>query len=277
MKFKIVGDSCTDFLPEDRAKEYTVTVPLTIEVGEEEVIDDDTFNQTDFLKKIAEYEGCPKSACPSPEAYMESFEGADEVYVVTISSGLSGSYNSAVLAREMYLEEHPDAKIHVFDSKSASSGQLLIAHLIEQYALSGMSFEEIVDKVSAFRDDLQTTFVLESLETLRKNGRLTGVKAMVANALNIKPYMTATGGIIKQVGQARGIRKALDKMIDYVGEVGTNLTDKVVVIAHCNCVERAKNVEKKLLEKYGFKDSIIIDTKGISTMYANDGGVIVSF
>lgn len=277
MKFKIVGDSCTDFLPEDRAKEYTVTVPLTIEVGEEEIIDDDSFDQTDFLRKIAEYEGCPKSACPSPETYMESFEGAEEVYVVTISSGLSGSYNSAELAREMYLEEHPNAKIHVFDSKSASSGQLLIAHLIEQYALNGTPFEEIVDKVSAFRDDLQTTFVLESLETLRKNGRLTGVKAMVANALNIKPYMTATGGIIKQVGQARGIRKALDKMIDYVGEVGTNLTDKVVVIAHCNCVERAKNVEKKLLEKYGFKDSIIIDTKGISTMYANDGGVIVSF
>ncbi len=277
MKFKIVGDSCTDFLPEDRAKEYTVTVPLTIEVGEEQVIDDDSFNQKEFLKKIADYEGCPKSACPSPEAYMESFEGAEEVYVVTLSSGLSGSYNSAEIAREMYLEEHPDAKIHVFDSKSASSGQLLIAHLIEKYALNGMSFEEIVDKVSAFRDDLHTTFVLESLETLRKNGRLTGVKAMVANALNIKPYMAVTDGTIKQIGQARGIRKALDKMIDYIGEVGTNLSDKVVVIAHCNCMERAKSVERKLVEKYGFKDSIIIDTKGISSMYANDGGVIVSF
>ncbi|MBQ9984328.1 MAG: DegV family protein [Lachnospiraceae bacterium] len=277
MKFKIVGDSCTDFLPEDRAKEYTVTVPLTIEVGDEEVIDDDSFNQKEFLKKIAEYEGCPKSACPSPEAYMESFKGAEEVYVVTISSGLSGSYNSAELAREMYLEEHPNAKIHVFDSKSASSGQLLIAHLIEQYALNGTPFEEIVDKVSAFRDDLQTTFVLESLETLRKNGRLTGVKALVASALNIKPYMKATGGTIQQIGQARGIKKALDKMIDYIGEVGTNLSDKVVVIAHCNCMERAKSVEKKLVEKYGFKDSIIIDTKGISSMYANDGGVIVSF
>jgi len=104
-----------------------------------------------------------------------------------------------------------------------------------------------------------------------------GVKAMVATALNIKPYMKATGGTIQQIGQARGIKKALDKMIDYIGEVGTNLTEKVVVIAHCNCLERAKSVEKKLLEKYAFKDSLIIDTKGISSMYANDGGVIVSF
>ncbi len=277
MKFKIVGDSCTDFLPEDREKEYIVTVPLTIAVGDDEVIDDDNFNQGAFLKKIADYEGCPKSACPSPDAYMKSFEGAQEVYVVTLSSGLSGSYNSAESARQMYLEEHPNVKIHVFDSKSASSGQLLIAHLIEKYVLIGMSFEEIVEKVTAFRDELHTTFVLDDLETLRKNGRLTGVKAMVANALNIKPYLKLEDGTIQQIGQARGMRKALDKMIEYIGEVGTNLSDKVVIISHCNCMERAKDVEKKLLSEYGFKDSLIIDTKGISTMYANDGGVIVSF
>lgn len=277
MKFKIVGDSCTDFVPEDIAKDYIVSVPLTIDIGGYEVIDDETFNQAEFLKKVAEYEGCPKSACPSPELYMESFEGADNVYVVTLSSQLSGSYNSAQLAKQMYEEEHPEVKVHVFDSKSASSGQLLIAHLIEQYALAGMEFEEIVEKVEIFRDGIETTFVLETLETLRKNGRLTGVKAMVANALNIKPYMKATGGTITQIGQARGIKKALDKMIDYVGEVGVNLTGKVVVIAHCNCLERAKCVEKKLLERYSFKASLIIDTKGISSMYANDGGVIVAF
>ena len=277
MKFKIVGDSCTDFLPEDRAKEYMVTVPLTIDIGGFQVVDDDTFNQEDFLARVAEYDGCPRSACPSPEAYMESFEGAEEVYVVTLSSGLSGSYNSAELAKNMYLEEHPDAKIHVFDSKSASSGQLLIARLIEEYALNGMAFEEVVEQVSAFRDGLETTIVLETLEALRNNGRLTGVKALVASALNIKPYMKATGGTIQQIGQARGIKKALDKMIEYIGEVGTNLSDKVVVIAHCNCLERAKGVEKKLMEKYGFKSSLIIDTKGISSMYASDGGVIVAF
>lgn len=277
MRFKIVGDSCTDFIPEDLKKEYIVSVPLTIDVDNYEVVDDESFDQADFLKRVAEYQGCPKSACPSPETYMESFKGAENVYVVTLSAQLSGSCNSAELAKKMYQEEHPDIKIHVFDSKSASSGQLLLAYLIEQYALEGMEFEELVEKVTAFRDEMQTAFVLESLETLRKNGRLTGVKALVASALNIKPYMKADNGTIAQAGQARGIKKALGKMIDFVGEVGENLTEKTVIIANCNCRERAKEVEEQLMERYHFKKSMIIDTRGISSLYANDGGVIISF
>lgn len=277
MKFKIIGDSCTDFIPEDLEKEYIVSVPLTIDVDSYEIVDDESFDQADFLKRVAAYQGCPKSACPSPEIYMESFEDAENVYVVTLSAQLSGSYNSAELAKRMYQEEHPETKIHVFDSKSASSGQLLLAHLIEQYALSGMEFETIVEKVTAFREKMQTTFVLESLETLRKNGRLTGVKALVASALNIKPYMKAVDGSIAQAGQARGINKALGKMVDFVGEVGENLTEKTVIIANCNCYERAKAVEKELMERYHFKESMIIDTRGISSLYANDGGVIVAF
>ncbi len=277
MKFKIIGDSCTDFIPEDLEKEYIVSVPLTIDVDNYEIVDDESFDQADFLKRVAAYQGCPKSACPSPEIYMKSFADAENVYVVTLSAQLSGSYNSAQLAKRMYQEEHPETKIHVFDSKSASSGQLLLAHLIEQYALAGMEFETIVEKVTAFREKMQTTFVLESLETLRKNGRLTGVKALVASALNIKPYMKAVDGSIAQAGQARGIKKALGKMVDFVGEVGENFTEKTVIIANCNCYERAKEVEKELMERYHFKESMIIDTRGISSLYANDGGVIVSF
>lgn len=277
MRFKIVGDSCTDFLPEDLAKDYIVSVPLTIDVNGFEIVDDESFDQADFLRRVAEFEGCPKSACPSPERYMESFAGAENIYIVTLSAQLSGSYNSAELAKKIYQEEHPDVKIHVFDSKSASCGQLLIAHLIESYALAGAEFDEIVKNVTAFRDSMQTTFVLESLETLRKNGRLTGVKALMANALNIKPYMKAVDGTIAQAGQARGIKKALGKMIDYIGEVGENLSDRTVIVANCNCYDRAKEVEKELMERYQFKESLIIDTKGISSLYANDGGVIVAF
>ncbi|MDE5863801.1 MAG: DegV family protein, partial [Lachnospiraceae bacterium] len=234
MKFKIVGDSCTDFTSEDMKKEYMVSVPLTIDVGGFEVVDDEKFDQADFLKRVAEYEGCPKSACPSPESYIQSFADASEIFVVTLSSQLSGSYNSAELAKNMYMEEHPEVKIQVFDSKSASSGQFLLVHLIEKLALEGRGFEEIVDKVTAVRDEMETVFVLETLDTLRKNGRLTGVKALVATALNIKPYMKAVDGSIAQAGQARGMKKALDKMAEYIGEIGKNLSEKTVVIAHCN-------------------------------------------
>ncbi|MCM1180293.1 MAG: DegV family protein [Clostridium sp.] len=277
MKFKIVGDSCTDFTVEDLNREYMALVPLTIDVGGYEVKDDAAFDQADFLKRVAEYPECPKSACPSPERYMESFQGAEQVYVVTLSSQLSGSYNSAQLAGRIYKEEHPEIDIHVFDSRSASCGQFLLAHLIEKYALAGMEFEEIIEKVTAFRDEMQTAFVLESLDTLRKNGRLTAVKAFVASALNIKPYMKAVNGTIAQAGQARGIHKAIGKMVDFVGEIGQNLTDKTVVIANCNCLERAKAVERELMERYHFKESVVIDTRGISSLYANDGGVIIAF
>lgn len=277
MRFKIIGDSCTDLTKEDLAKEYFVSVPLSIEVDGIEIVDDETFDQADFLLKVAAYSGCPKSACPAPESYMQNFEGAQEIYMITLSSQLSGSYNSAMLAKQMYEEEHPEVKIHVFDSESASSGQLLIAHLIEEYALAGKPFSEIVEKVTAFRDEMKTTFVLESLDALRKNGRLSGVKALVASALNIKPYMRAEKGNILQVGQARGMKQAIGKMIDYIGEVGKDLETKTVIIANCNCYERAQSVEKELLERYHFKDSLIIDTKGISTLYASDGGIIVCF
>lgn len=211
MKFKIVGDSCTDFIPEDLEKDYIVSVPLTIDVDGHEVVDDDTFNQADFLKRVAEFQGCPKSACPSPEAYMESFKGAENVYVVTLSALLSGSYNSAMIAKSMYEEEHPEIKVHIFDSKSAACGQLLLAHMIEKYALEGLEFDEIIEKIETFRDEeMQTLFVLETLETLRKNGRLTGVKAIVATALNIKPYMKAENGEIAQEGH---VSEALKKRL----------------------------------------------------------------
>lgn len=277
MKFKIVGDSCTDFTEEDRKKEYIVSVPLTISVGEDEIIDDESFDQELFLKKVAAYPQCPKSACPSPEMYMRSFEGADMVFVVTLSQHLSGSYNSAVLAKSMYEEEYPGTKVHVFDSESASSGQLLIAYKIEEYALQGASYEEIVERVETFRNEMQTMFVLESLETLRKNGRLSRVKALAAAALNIKPYMMAVDGQIVQAGQARGIKQAIGKMINYMGTIGKDYEDKTVMIAHCNCLERARETERKIMEQYSFKDSKIIDTRGISSLYANEGGVIVSF
>ncbi len=277
MKFKIVGDSCTDLLPEDLDKKYMVSVPLTIDIGGYEIVDDETFNQEDFLRRTAAYADCPKSACPSPDAYMNAFEGAGDVYVITLSGKLSGSYNSALLAKNLYIEDNPDTNIHIFDSKSAAAGQYLIAKKIEEYALANVDFGDIVEKVTKYVDELKTVFVLESLEALRKNGRLSNIKATVANVLSIKPYMEAVDGIVEQVGQTRGIKKALNKMIEYSGEIGKDMKNKVVAISHCNCYDRALEVKNSMMEKYHFKDFVILDTKGISSLYASDGGIIVAF
>ena len=278
MSYRIVVDSCGELTQEMKDSGCFVNVPLTITVGEHHIVDDETFNQADFLKKVAECPDCPKSSCPSPEKYMESYRcDADHVYAVTLSANLSGSYNSAVLGKNLYEEEYGDKPIHVFDSRSASVGQTLIALKIAECEEVGMSFEEVVETVENYIVDQITYFVLESLEALRKNGRLTGMKALVATALNIKPYCGATPeGTIFQAGQARGIKKALSKMVDVFVEQLKNPQEKIVAISHCNCFERALSVKRMLEEKIKVKKIIVLDTNGISSTYASDGGIIVS-
>lgn len=208
---------------------------------------------------------------------MEGYRcDADHVYAVTLSAELSGSYNSAVLGKNLYHEEYGSKDIHVFNSCSASVGETLIALKIAECEEKGMEFSQIIETVEAYIRGQHTYFVLETLDTLRKNGRLKGVKAVVATALNIKPVMGATpDGNICQLGQARGIKKALAKLSEEVIKDLKDSKDKVLAISHCNCRERAEYIRDTLMKAAEFKDSIILDTAGISSMYAADGGVIV--
>lgn len=278
MSYKIVVDSCGE-LPENLKKDpHFETVSLSMDVDEYHIVDDETFDQADFLKKVAASPNCPKSSCPSPKRYVEAYEGeAEHVYAVTLSAELSGSHNSAVLAKKLYKEEHDDKKIWIFNSRSASVGETLAAMKIQQCEEAGMPFEKVVKTVEAYLDSMNTFFVLESLETLRKNGRLTGVKALVASALNIKPVMGATDeGTIYQLGQARGVRKALMKMVEQIGEKTPDIKNRVLGIAHCNCPERALEVKKEIIARYMPKGIFVVDTAGISSLYANDGGIIIA-
>lgn len=281
MKFKIVADSCCDFDDAGEKLDNVQIIPLTLQVAGEDIIDDETFDQLAFIKKVSECSESPKSACPAPGTYMEAYEGDyDWVFVVTLSGNLSGSYNSAEIGRQMYYEEHPDdkKKIHVFDSCSASAGEGRIVALIHELCnTNGESFESVVEKVNAYKLEMKTYFVLETLETLRKNGRLTGLQAIVATVLNIKPVMSATDeGVIIKIDQARGIDKALKKMVQHINEKTANQKEKILTITHCNCRERAEMIKAELAKVTHFKDITIGRTKGVATMYANDGGIIIS-
>lgn len=278
MKYRVVVDSCGELTEEMKRDEHFVSAPLTMQLDEYDFVDDESFDQADFLQKTAASPNCPKSACPSPEFYQKAYNcGAEHIYAVTLSAELSGSYNSAELGKNLFLEEHPEAKIHVFNSRSASIGETLIALKIRECEEAGMSFEAVVETVERFIAGQNTWFVLETLETLRKNGRLSNVKAMVANVLKIKPVMVATPeGTIAQLDQARGINKALIKMVNYIAETAEDPENRILAISHCNCKERAMMVRDALLEKMKVKDVFVVDTAGISTMYANDGGIIVA-
>lgn len=277
MSYKVIVDSCGELTEEMKASGNFETASLTMEVGGVRIMDDASFDQADFLRRVAECPESPKSSCPSPEDYMEKYRcEAERVYAVTLTAELSGSYNSAVLAKNLYIEEYGDKNIHVFNSRSASIGETLIAMKVQECEAAGMTFEQVVETVERYIDGQHTYFVLENLDTLRKNGRLTGIKSLVAGALNIKPVMAATPeGTICQIGQARGIKKALAKMADQIAEETQEAEEKILAISNCNCRERAREVERMLLAKMKVKASFIIDTAGISSMYANDGGIIV--
>lgn len=277
MNFKIIVDSCCDLTPEYKANEHFAIVPLTLMVDDYEIIDDETFDQADFLAKVAASRNCPKSACPSPERYMEEYKKIDgDIYVVTLSAELSGSYNSARVAAEMYAEQGGKNNVYIVNSRSAASGEVLIALKLYEQAMAGMNFEDMKVMIEEFTDDMSTFFVLESLETLRKNGRLSTMQAIIAKTLNIKPVMKATPiGTIEKVEQLRGFSKAVSRMIEIIAVEVKNQENKTAAIAHCNNYDGALKAKETMEKLCKFKDIIIVDTAGVSSMYANDGGIII--
>ena len=277
MVYKIIADSCCDLTDKYRKDPHFQIIPLTLQVGSHSFIDDETFDQKEYIRLVAESPECARTACPSPEAYMKAFEGeADMVFIVTLSQHLSGSYNSAVLGKTLYEEEHgTEKKIHVFSSDSACCGESLIAFKIQELAEAGASFEQIVARVNEFRDHIQTYFVLEDLDTLKKNGRLTGLAAILASALNIKPIMAGDHGVIVKVDQCRGIQKALKQMVEHFMAGCRNPESRTLGITHVNCPERAEQVKKMFLSQARFKNVYVVDAAGVSTTYANNGGIVV--
>lgn len=277
MSYKIVADSCCEFPSELANDSRYEIVPLGLEVGDELIMDDESFDQKQFLAKVAACPKCPKSFCPSPEKFKEAYRTeAENVFVFTLSSKLSGSYNSAEIGKQLYQEAYGEKNIFVCDSHSASCGETQLAYKAVEWSEAGLPFEEICKKLIEYRDKMHTYFVLDNLETLRKNGRLTGVKALVASTLSIKPIMAGDAGEIVQLGQAIGIRKSLAKMAETVVKDAVHPEEKTLMITHCNCADRAEQVKEMVLSRIKVKNVVVMDTRGVSSMYANDGGVIVT-
>lgn len=284
MTYKIIGDSCLDLTEELKKDPGFQIIPLTLQVGNVQVIDDETFDQSAFIEMVKACPECPKTACPSPESFKKAYEEADvdAVFVITLSNHLSGSYNSAVLAKELYEEEKKEAgetvtkKIAVIDSLSASSGELDQALYIRDLCEQGLDFETVAEMAEAYSHRMKTYFVLETLDTLRKNGRLSGLQAFFATALNIKPVMGAEEGVIIKLDQARGINKALQRMCDIAVKETGDTSGKRVVICHVNHQERALYVKAELEKRASFKEIVITEAAGVATVYANDGGIILA-
>ena len=277
MSFRIVVDSCCDLTVQMKQEDCFVKVPLTIRSNGSTFVDDESFDQADLLWSMHQSEDAPSTSCPSPQAYLDAYQGADDVYVVTLSALLSGSHNSAEQARILMEEDRPEVNVHVFNSCSAASGELLVALAVQRLASAGMPFKRVLTEVEQFISQMQTMFVLESLENLRKNGRLTKLQAVITGALKIKLFMGATPeGEICKLGQALTIKQALSKMVDKVAADASHV-GRTLAICHCNCLERAFQVKSMIEAKCKFAHILITEAGGITSVYANDGGIVIAY
>lgn len=280
-EYRIIADSSCE-LPEQYMEDSRFElIPFRMEIDGEPIRDSRNINIKNLLEKIAASKTCPKSACPSPDMFIQQMSGDEKrVYIITISSKLSGCYNSAVLAKNLYEEEHDDKQIAVIDSRSASGGESLLALKAMELEEQGLPFEEIVETLESYRDSLYTYVVLDNLETLRKNGRLSRLKAAAASQLHIKPLLEGVMGELIEVEKAIGLRKAWNCMVKRIAKeaaLDAATHTKRIIITHCNNLAGAEKVRDMLKATTNFKEYIIMNTSGLSSLYANDGGIIVAY
>ncbi|TJX14033.1 DegV family protein [Tissierella creatinini] len=277
MKYKIVADSSCD-LNEDLKNRMEVSlVPFKINIDSDSYIDDENIDVYDMIDKMKVSPNPIKTSCPSPADFAAEYKDAENVFVVTISEQLSETYNSAILAKDMIMEEFKDKFIHVFNSKSASIGETLVAFKIKECIDEKLSNNQIVEKVEKFIGDMKTYFISEDLGNLIKNGRILKTKGLIINALNIKPIMGANSeGNIELVDKARGSKKAFKMLVDIIGDSGVKFEERILAISHANALQKAIDL-KDDLKHLNFKEILIVETKGLSTAYVNDGGIIIAF
>lgn len=278
MKYHLVVDSCCELTEDLKESLNAVSIPLKMIIGDEEFIDNENLDLDRFLKLIGNVKELPKSSCPSPGDYAEAFlkSDADYIFTVTLSSRLSGSYNSAMKGKE--IAEEAGKKVHVFDSKSASACELLISLKIKELIDSGIGTEEIIAKVDEFIAGSQIFFVLEKNDNLIKNGRMSSFKGKALSMLNIKLILGSDGdGNIKLFSTARGYTNAINKLAETIAGTCGEKKGQTLVITHCRNATAVKVLVKLVKASCSFKRIVVMPTGGLSSMYADIGGVLAAF
>jgi len=235
MGIKIVVDSCCDLTPELSKSLETVTVPLTLTLGEKSFKDDEALNLPALMEEMKSCTGKVGSASPSPVLYKEAFQGSASSFAVTLSSNLSSSYASAMMGKAMAEEEESETDIHVFDSKSACAGEVLLALKIDKMIKEGHQKSKIITSIESFIKEMKTYFVLENIDNSLKNGRLNKITGKLISVLHIKLIMGADKeGNISLFSNARGQKQIIEKLANTIEKSGRDTRGESMVIAHCN-------------------------------------------
>ncbi len=276
MEQRVVVDSCCDVTREFCQNFDITVVPLTITLGERSITDDENINLPQFMEDMKNCKSRIGSAAPAPALFKDAFLEAKTSYAVTLSSNLSGSYASAMLGREMACEEGAD--VHVFDSKSASAGEVLIALKTVEMIKAGIQKSEIIKSIESFIKQMKTYFVLENIDNLLKNGRMNKITGTLITVLGIKPIMGEDGdGNIALYSHARGEKQVIERLADTIKKSNRSFEGQSMVIAHCNNPGLAEKLMNEIKKRFPFKEIHIVPTRGISSVYANNKGIVMAF
>lgn len=278
MTWKIVADSGCDYrqLVTPAVDTTFVSVPLKIQVADQLFIDDSNLDIDYMMETMYATSEASKSACPSPDDYLRSFEGGDNIIVVTITGTLSGSHNSAQLAKNIYLEEHPETNIHVIDSLSAGGEVDLFVDKLNELIGQGLSFEEVVQTITAYQEKTKLLFVLAKVDNLVKNGRLSKLLGTVVGLLNIRMVGEASEtGTLELLQKARGPKKSLQAAYEELVKAG--YSGGRIVMAHRSNEKFCQQLSDLILERFPQADIKILPTSGLCSFYAEDGGLLMGY
>lgn len=276
-KFQIIVDSASD-LDSKHVKNKDIgfrVVPLTITIGDKNYVDDDNINVDEMLESLHKFKGKTSTACPSPEAFSKYYTDAENTFVVTISSKLSGTYNAACLGAKEF-ENDSNFNIHVIDSKLVSGAEELIVDKLVELIEKGLEFNDIVTEIDKFRDERQLFFTLAKFDNLIANGRMSKIVALIAKTLIIRPVCKGVEGEIKVIEKVIGVNNAFKKMATFISKAVQTFKDKVLIINKCKADNECEQLVKLIKENCDFKEIRIKETKGLCSFYALEKGLIVS-
>lgn len=272
MKRKIVADSSCDIW-ELNGVDFAVA-PITISTDNKHYVDNQELDVHLMSEELAKYKGVSHTACPSVGSWLDCYEGYDEVFVVTLTGAMSGTYNSAMTAKGIYEEENENVKVHVFDSLSTGPEMRLLIEKLKEMIEEDLPFEEIVEKGQDYLKHSRLFFALKSLHNFAMNGRVSKTVASAIGVLNISIFATASEeGTIQQISKCRGEKKVVKSMIEHLEDAGYH--GGKVRISHADNLKLAHNVRDKILELYPNADIIVYPMGGLCTYYAEKGGLLV--
>lgn len=273
---KIVTDSSCD-LNKDIIDKYNIEiVSLNVAFGDDIYVDGEIENH-EFYKMMDNSPELPKTSCPSPEKFMNSYEGEeDNIIVITLASKLSGTYSTAVLAKKLFEEKYPNKNVVVIDTETGSVGQGLLVTKAAQLAEDGKSLEEIVKTIESIKNDVVFYGALDTLENAIKGGRINPLAGKLINALNFKVIVKIGNGEVKPCDKARGDNNSMKKVVENVLKSIEGKEVKSLAIAHADCLEKANKVKDMMLKNNEFEDITISEIGSVMGTYASKGAILIS-